>query len=210
LDYYELGSRKNLPCEWVDERFKFSEAMARWPDKIILDALMEETQILTMENLSADPLTLLEQIKAELDSRGIPAEGRCLIVPSAALPMFFSNTKIQPLLSANDIAEGRIDNLLGFEVIFLMAGLECQIVSGGANRRWTCYATSRGSIGQVFDFCSDCTADGSGKIFESQEVANRGGYSITVSFRSGAKVLIPERIVRFSLETENYDSNTGE
>jgi hypothetical protein len=106
-----------------------------------------------------------------------------LILPAAAEPEFFTNDKMMSndyvQLQMNNISEGKIGKLLGFELIFLNdikgGGLKFKIIPGGAQKVWTCYATSKVSIGHALGYGANRSADGTGGIFKVQELANEGG-----------------------------------
>jgi hypothetical protein len=183
-------------------------------DQTILDALSEAKNIPLIQDFSEDPLTLFAATKAMLDERQgySPDENRCLILPAAALPKLLTDGRMMSCghvrRQLNNIYAGEISNPMGFQLIFLNdikgGGLEYQITDEGSSRIWTCYATAQAGIGYAVDYGGNRVKGGSEEIFKIQEIANRGGYSATVSFCDGAKILIPEKIIRFTLKTKNY------
>jgi hypothetical protein len=218
LDYFLLD-KNNFSYETVVEKTLIPDAVCQRMDQTILDALKAAEELPNIDDPLADPLALFSDIKALMDTQQlyIPEKDRCLIIPAAAQPEFFTNDKMMSndyvQLQLNNISEGKIGRLLGFELIFLNdikgGGLEYNITSGGAKRLWTCYATSKVSIGHALGYGANRTEDGTGGIFKVQELANEGGFFINAPFCSGAKVLIPQGIVRFSLETKNYSTKIG-
>jgi hypothetical protein len=215
LDYF-LWDKNNFSYETAVEKTLIPDAVCQRMDQTILDVLNADDKVLKINEPSADPLALFSDIKAMLDSQElfIPQENRCLIIPAAAQPEFFTNDKMMSndyvQLQMNNISEGKIGRLLGFELIFLNdikgGGLEYEIVPGGATKIWTCYATSKVSIGHAVGYGANRSADGTGGIFQMENIPHKGGYFINALFCCGAKVLIPEGIVRFSLETKNYSN----
>jgi hypothetical protein len=215
LDYFLLD-KNNFSYDTVVEKTLIPDAVCQRMDQTILDALKADDKVLKINEPSTDPLSLFSDIKAMLDSQqiNIPQTDRCLILPAAAQPEFFTNDKMMSndyvQLQMNNISEGKIGRLLGFEIIFLNdikdGGLVFKITSGGATKLWTCYATSKISIGHAVGYGANRTADGTGGIFKVQEIASEGGYFINAPFCDGAKVLIPNGIVRFTLETKNYSN----
>jgi hypothetical protein len=216
LDYFLLD-KNNFSYETVVEKTLIPDAVCQRMDQTILDALHAAENVPSIQDPTEDPLALFSDIKAMLDSQKLflPQEDRCLIIPAEAQPEFFTNDKMMSndyvQLQINNISEGKIGKLMGFRLIFLNdiedGGLKYQITSGGAKKLWTCYATTKVSIGHALGYGANRTADGTGGIFKVQEMASEGGYFINAPFCDGAKVLIPKGIVKFTLETKNYSTN---
>jgi hypothetical protein len=158
-------------------------------------------------------LSLLSNIKTMMDRDElfIPVEDRNLILPADCEPMFFTDDKFMSnnyvQLQMNNISEGRIGRILGFNIIFInemkSGGLKYDTIDGGANRIWTCYATSNVCVASAVGYGADRTAGGSGGIFKLQEMANEGGYFINAPFCYGASVVLPNGVIRFTLKTPN-------
>jgi hypothetical protein len=216
LDYFLLD-KNNFSYETVVEKTLIPDAVCQRMDQTILDALDAAENPPTLQATVADPLAAFADIKAMMDSQElyIPQEDRFLILPAAAQPEFFTNDKMMSnnyvQLQLNNISEGKIGMLLGFRLIFLNdikgGGLPYISIDGGASRVWTCYATSKVSIGHAVGYGANRTADGTGGIFKVQEIASEGGYFINAPFCDGAKVLLPNGIVRFTMQTKNYNGN---
>jgi hypothetical protein len=213
LEYSDLGA-KGLSYETLVENTEIPSKVSDRMDQTILDALDVATDVPTVESTGADPLELFSDIKAMMDSQDVylPQRDRFLILPAAAQPEFFTNDKMMSndyvQLQLSNISEGKIGQLLGYQLIFLSeirnGGLRYQLIDGGANTLWTCYATSKVSLGHAVGYGASRSAKGDGGIFKIQEIASEGGYFINAPFCDGAKVLLPKGVVRFTLKTKNY------
>jgi hypothetical protein len=213
LDYFLLN-KNNFSYDTFVERTGIPAAVCQRMDQTILDALAAANGVLNYDGGSTSLLAMLSDIEAMMDEQElyIPTEDRFLILPAAAKPLFFTDDKMMSnnyvQLQLNNISEGKIGKILGFNLIFLSkikwGGLESELVDGGANRLWTCYATSKVSIGHASGYGANRSADGTGGVFKTEELAHRGGFFVNAPFSDGAKVLLPKGIVRFSLTTKNY------
>jgi hypothetical protein len=110
----------------------------------------------------------------------------------------------------NNITEGKIGRIMGMQIVFLnnipTGGLTRVAVDGGANLIWTCYAVSKVCVGQAIGYGGNRSADGKGGVFIVKDDPTYGGLFINAPFAYGAKVLIPEGVVRFNIKTKNYQS----
>jgi hypothetical protein len=157
--------KNNFSYENVVEKTLIPAAVCERMDQTILDALNIADNLPSIGGENVDPLDLFSDVKALMDSQKlfIPQQDRCLILPAASQPEFFttdkfmSNNYIQ--LQLNNISEGKIGKILGYEIIFLNemkdGGLLHKTMDGGANVLWTCYATSKVSIGHAAGYGAD-------------------------------------------------------
>jgi hypothetical protein len=213
LDYHWLY-KNNFSYETLMEKTLIADAVCRRMDQTILDALGAAENVLCIREPAEDPLELFVEIKTMLDSQNLclSQEDRCLIMPAAAWAEFSINDQ---MMSNNYIQEqicstfdGKVGKLLGFKLIPMRnidgGGLKYQITPDGTKKLWTCYATTKVSIGYAFGYGIARTADGTGGIFMLDKVPERCSALINAPFCDGAKVLIPNGIVEFTLETKNY------
>ncbi|MDR2030196.1 MAG: hypothetical protein LBP65_01880 [Puniceicoccales bacterium] len=215
LDYFLLD-KNNFSYEGFVERTGIPAAVCQRMDQTILDALTAANGVPTIDSGTTNPLSLFADIEAMMDEQElyIPTEDRYLILPAAAKPLFFTDDKMMSnnyvQLQLNNISEGKIGKILGFNLIFLnkikWGGLESEPADCGANRLWTCYATSKVSIGHAAGYGANRSDEGTGGVFDMEKMAHRGGYFINAPFSDGAKVLLPKGIVRFTIKTKNYST----
>ncbi|MDR3117592.1 MAG: hypothetical protein LBT98_03410 [Puniceicoccales bacterium] len=216
LDYFLLN-KNNFSYENFVERTGIPAAVCQRMDQTILDALTAASGVPTYDGGTTNLLAILSDIEAMMDEQElyIPMADRYLILPAAAKPIFFTDDKMMSnnyvQLQLNNISEGKIGKILGFNLIFFSkirwGGLESELVDGGVNRRWTCYATSKVSIGHASGYGANRSPDGTGGVFKTEEMPHRGGFFVNAPFSDGAKVVIPKGIVRFTLTTKNYNTN---
>jgi hypothetical protein len=63
---------------------------------------------------------------------------------------------------------------------------------------------SKVCVGHAVGYGANRSADGTGGIFKFQDMPSMGGVFLNAPFCDGAKVLVPEGVVRFSVTTKNY------
>jgi hypothetical protein len=219
LSDFALGPGKFSYATAVEDT-QIPLSVATRMDQTIIDALNNATGVQTINADSGDLLALFAESKEAMDGQalGIPTEDRFLILPMAAMPLFFVNGELAGnhyiQQQIDNIADGKIGCVMGMRLIFLdnipSGGLSRTIIDGGANLCWTCYAVAKSCLGQALGYGTSRKAYGGGGIFRISDVPERCATFIGAPFACGAKVLIPEGIVRFHLVTKNYQRNAEE
>jgi hypothetical protein len=214
LDYF-LMDQVNFDYKSAVEQTLIPSAVCNRMDQIMIDALNEPVDLPTT-SYDADPLAMFADIKAMLDSekKYIPLEDRFLVLPAESEPEFFTNDKFMSndyvQLQMNNISEGKIGRIMGMQIIFLnnipTGGLRRTPMDGGANLLWDCYAVSKYCMGQAVGYGGNRSADGKGGVFIVKDDPTYGGIFINAPFAYGAKVLIPDGVVRFNIKTKNYQA----
>jgi hypothetical protein len=214
-DYLDkfLLDRVNFNYESAVEKTLIPSAVCNTMDQIMIDALNKPDDLPTVA-YNSDPLAMFADIKAIMDAKekSIPLEDRFLILPAEAQPEFFTNDKFMSnnyvQLQMSNISEGKIGRIIGMQVIFLnnipIGGLDRIKIDGGANLRWTCYAVSKYCVGQAIGYGGNRSADGKGGVFIVNEEPTYGAIFLNAPFAYGAKVLVPDGVVRFNVTTKNY------
>jgi hypothetical protein len=215
LDYF-LMDQVNFNYENAVQKTLIPAAVCNRMDQIMIGALNGPTDLPTI-TYDTDPLAMFADIKALMDSeeKFIPQEDRFLVLPAEAEPEFFTNDKFMSndyvQNQMNNISDGKIGHIMGMKIIFLnnipTGGLKRVEVDGGANLLWTCYAVSKTCVGQAVGYGGSRTMDGKGGIFVVKDVPNYGSVFINAPFAYGAKVLIPQGVVRFNVKTKKYHRN---
>ena len=212
LDYF-LMDQVNFNYQNAVEQTLIPSAVCNRMDQIMIDALNKPADLPTI-SYNADPLAMFADIKALLDSekKYIPLEDRFLVLPAESEPEFFTDDKFMSndyvQLQMNNISEGKIGRIMGMQIIFLnnipTGGLRRTPLDGGANLLWDCYAVSKTCVGQAVGYGGNRSADGKGGVFIVKDDPTYGGVFINAPFAYGAKVLIPDGVVRFNIKTKNY------
>jgi hypothetical protein len=222
LDYFLLD-QVNFNYESAVERTLIPAAVCNRMDQIVIDKLNEpglddkgKEIVLPTISYNSDLLAMFADIKALMDSeeKYIPLEDRFLVMPAEAEPEFFTNDKFMSndyiQLQMSNISDGKIGRIMGMQIIFLnnipTGGLKRVPMDGGANLLWDCYAVSKVCMCQAVGYGGDRSADGKGGVFIVKDDPVYGGIFINAPFAYGAKVLIPEGVVRFNVKTKNYQS----
>jgi hypothetical protein len=205
-----LLRKNNFDYENVVQKTLIPAAVSRRMDQTILDALNSAVGVPEVA-YSTDLLNLFSYVKKTLDNADmdIPEEERCLIIPTDCQPELFTNDKFMSndyvQLALNNISEGKIGRIMGFELIFISqkkdTGLNYEPIDGGNNLLWTCYATSKISIGHAIGYGANRSIDGTGGILHVKPLEEYGSIFINALHSDGAKVLIPQGVVRFQLKT---------
>jgi hypothetical protein len=214
LDYF-LMDQVNFDYQSAVEQMLIPSAVCNRMDQIMINALNEPADLPTVAN-DTDLLAMFADIKAMLDSekKYIPLEDRFLVLPAEAEPEFFTNDKFMSndyvQLQMNNISEGKIGRIMGMQIIFLnnipTGGLNRKPTDGGASLIWDCYAVSKSCVGQAIGYGANRSASGSGGVFIVKDDPTYGGIFIDAPFAYGAKVLIPDGVVRFNIRTKNYQA----
>jgi hypothetical protein len=215
LDYFLLD-KNNFSYEKVVEKSLIPAAVCERMDQIVINALNKANDVRSIGGENTDILRLISDVRAMLDRDKlfIPQEDRFLILPADCEPLFFNDDKMMSnnfvQLQMNNISEGKIGRILGFKLAFVndmkSGGLPHQVIEDGASLLWTCYATSKVSVASAIGYGANRSSDGTGGIFKMQDEASKGGYFINAPFSYGAKVVLPNGVVRFTVKTRNYQS----
>jgi hypothetical protein len=208
-----LIRKNNFNYESAVQRTLIPAAVSQRMDQTIIDALDSAVGVPEVA-FSDDLLALFAEVQATLDEAEVefPEEERNLILPTACKPDLFSNDKftsndyVQKEL--NSISKGKFGDIFGFNLIFMHrktdGGLLYEPVDGGANLLWTCYATCKMAIGHALGYGANRSKEGTGGILHVKPLEERGSVFINAPHSDGAKVLLPQGVVRFQMKTKNY------
>jgi hypothetical protein len=173
-------------------------------DQLVIEELDADTCMKEFEYDASQEFTnLFLDCKVSIDSAiddNPPANGRKLILPVAAQKAMFTNKKFMSSPHVqhqmDDIMAGKAWKLLGFDTLFMPnrrpGGLSYEERPDG-RRLYTCYAVCPGAVHSA-EWCEVTMKIG--------YVSHEERAFIYVQLRVGAKVALPNRIVRFHMLTD--------
>jgi hypothetical protein len=104
----------------------------------------------------------------------------------------------------DNIMDGKVGKFLGFDTLFVpnrrTGGLGYETMADG-KRLYTCYAVYPGAVHSAEGFGGNRVLN-SGGIMKIDNRPSKGCWFIYVPYRAGAKVVLPQRVVRFFMLTD--------
>ena len=170
-----------------------SGAIGRRMDQLVIDALnaaSSPSTVATSVGGAASNMNLAKLLAAKkaLDTKNVPAEGRCMVIHANGLSALLDETELtsSDFATVKALSTGEIDTFLGFKFITLGDRDEGGLPLPSTR---TCFAFHRDAIGMGI---------GMGQRSEINYVPEKTSFLVSSMFSAGAIAIDDEGIVKIS------------
>ena len=170
-----------------------SGAIGRRMDQLVIDALnaaSSPSTVATTVGGSGTNMNLAKLLAAKkaLDTKNVPAEGRCMVIHANGLSALLDETELtsSDFATVKALSTGEIDTFLGFKFITLGDRDEGGLPLPSTR---TCFAFHRDAIGMGI---------GMGQRSEINYIAEKTSFLVSSMFSAGAVAIDDEGIVKIS------------